>query len=136
MNEFQEEVLAYLNDIEDRLIRVERVGAALHPKVNALLRASDLEILMELEQMADFKDLADNVAKIKGTVASTKAFIQGLKTKIEELAAGMDDTQDQAAVMALAAELGSTEADLAAAIAANPDPGGSTGGVGGSTGGV
>lgn len=130
MNEFQEEVLAYLNDIEDRLIRVERVGAALHPKINSLLRAAEIDFLMEIDQMADFKDLADNVAKIKGTVASTKAFIQGLKTKIEELAAGMDDTQDQAAVMALAAELSGAETELAAAIAANPAPpvGGSTAG--------
>lgn len=122
MNEFQEEVLAYLNDIEDRLIKMQRNGAALHLKVNSLLRAAELDFLMEIDQMADFKDLADNVAKIKGTVASTKAFIQGLKTKIEELAAGMDDTQDQAAVMALAAELSGAETELAAAIATNPGP--------------
>lgn len=103
----------------ERLGRLERMVGALHPKLNSLLRAAEIEINLELENMADFKELADNVAKIKGTVASTKAFIQGLKAKIEELAAGMDDGPDQVAVVALAAELGSTEADLAAAIAAN-----------------
>jgi len=115
----------------ERLGRIERMVAALHPKINSLLQASDIQYFMELDQMADFKELADNVTKIKGTVASTKAFIQGLKAKIEELAAGMDDGPDQAAVVALAAELGSTEADLAAAIVANPTPptGGSMGGV-------
>lgn len=106
----------------ERLGRLERMVGALHPKINSLLRAAEIEINLELEQMADFKDLADNVAKIKGTVASTKSFIQGLKAKIEELAAGMNDADDQAAVVALAAELGSTEAELAAAIAANPEP--------------
>jgi short-subunit dehydrogenase involved in D-alanine esterification of teichoic acids len=113
----------------ERLDRIERMVGALHPKLNSLIRAANLTIDLELENMADFKDLADQVTKIKGTVNSTKAFIQGLKARIEELAAGFNDTADQAAIMALAAELGGTETELAAAIAANPDPGVSTGGI-------
>lgn len=103
----------------ERLGRLERMVFGVHRKLDSLIRAANIEFQMEIEQMADFKALADEVTKIKGTVASTKAFIQGLKAKIEELAAGMNDGPDQAAVVALAAELGSTEADLANAIAAN-----------------
>ena len=111
----------------ERLGRLERMVAALHPKINSLLRVAEIEINLELENMANFQELADQVAKIKGTVASTKAFVQGLKTKIEELGAGMNDAEDQAAVVALAAELAGAETELAEAIAANPT--GSTGGV-------
>lgn len=109
-------------DPNERFDRLERMVAALHPKMNSLLRASDQSFFMELDQMANFQELADNVAKIKGTVASTKAFIQGLKTKLEEAAAGMNDTEDQAAIVALSAELSGAETELTAAITANPEP--------------
>jgi len=95
---------------------------AIEQMLRSLLRNSNLDLELEFLQMADFKELADKVTLIKGTVNSTKAFIQGLKAKIEELAAGMDDGPDQAAVAALAAELGGAEAELASAIAANPNP--------------
>lgn len=88
---------------------------------------AETELSLELQQMADFSSLVAEVSKIRGTVASTKAFVQGLKTKIEELGAGMNDAEDQAAVVALAAELAGAETELAEAIAANPT--GSTGGV-------
>jgi hypothetical protein len=95
---------------------------ALHPKLNSLIRAANLEIDLELEQMADFTELVAKVEKIRGTAESTKTFIQGLKARIEELAAGMNDTEDNAAIMALAADLGNVESSLATAIQANPEP--------------
>jgi hypothetical protein len=105
---------------KQRLHRIERSLASLHYKIDSLLRSQNLEILMEYSQMADFTVLAADVAKIKGTVASTKVFIQGLKARIEELAAGVSDTADQAAIMALAADLGATETALADAIVTDP----------------
>jgi hypothetical protein len=113
----------------ERLGRIEHGVKMLHRKIDMLMTAQSIELIMETENMANFAELAEKVTKISGTVNSTKVFIQGLKARIEELAAGFNDTADQAAIMALAAELGGTEAALAEAIVANPDNGGSMGGV-------
>lgn len=110
----------------ERLTRLERMGAALHRKVDSLLRAANLEVIMELEQMADFTALVNQVAKIRGAAASTNAFVVGLKKQIDDLAAGMNDAEDQAKVEALAADIDAISATLPQAIAV--DPGASMGG--------
>lgn len=109
----------------EHLANLERMARVLNRKLDSLLSASNLTIELEIMNMADFKELADTVAKIKGTVNSSKAVISGLRARIEEMAAGFNDTADQAAIMALSAELGASEAELARAIAT--EPGGSTG---------
>lgn len=110
----------------ERLARLERMGEALHRKVDALLRAANIEIHMEIEQMADFSKLVAEVAKIKGAAASTTAFVAGLQKQVADLAAGMNDEEDQSKVEALAADIAAISATLPQAIAA--DPGGSMGG--------
>ncbi len=108
-------------------------------KMNALLRSqwnimNALNIVIENQddlidigedQMANFTELAATVTKIKGTVDSGKAVLRDLRIKIEELAAASNDEADQAAISALAAELGAAETALAEAIA-TPGTGGST----------
>jgi hypothetical protein len=109
--------------------RMERRLAVMDRKLDALLIAQNIELNLEIQNMADFSELIAKVEKINGTVASTKVTIQGFKAKIEELAGQISDTDDQAKVMELAASIGAIEGELAAAIAANPDTGGSQGGV-------
>lgn len=113
----------------ERLIRMERRVEALHRKVDSLLRAANLDIILEIEQMADFTDLIAKVEKMRGRVESTNAFVAGLKKQIEDLAADMSDEEDQAKILALAADVGALTDKLPQAIDANPGPGGSMGGI-------
>lgn len=109
---------------QERLGRLERLVIALHVKINSLMRIQDFEIDMEFSQMADFTELVAKVEKIRGAAASTNAFVVGLKKQIEDLAAGMNDAEDQAKVMALAADVDAISDTLPQAIAADPSLGG------------
>lgn len=102
----------------DERIGLERMVIALHGKVNSLLRAANLTIELEFSQMADFTELVAKVEKIRGVAASTNAFVAGLKKQIEDLAAGMNDADDQAKVLALAADIDAIADTLPQAIAA------------------
>lgn len=81
-----------------------------------------------------FDALIKEVADARGGRESAKVMIAGLVEELKAAKAAMADPADQAKIDALAAELEASEAAFADAVVANP--GGSTGGVSGSTGGV
>lgn len=110
--------------LDERVDHIERMVISLHGKVNSLLRAANIELEMELSQMADFTELVAKVEKIRGAAASTNVFIVGLKKQIEDLAKDMNDEEDQAKVMALAADIDAISETLPKAI-----EGGSMGGI-------
>ena len=138
MNEFQKEVLAYLNNIEDRLIRIEPMIAGLQRFTYAVANS---EYRRDMRTMADFSRLNEKVSKMTSIAESIKAMNDGLKTErdaaVAELAAvKAADQVDQAAVDAAEAKLAEVTAALEAitAVASGtpvvlpPDTGGSTGG--------
>lgn len=77
--------------------------------------------------MADFTKLVKEVAGMRGAAESTNVFIAGLEKQVDDLAAGMNDEEDQSKVEALAADIAAISATLPQAIA--NDPGASTGGI-------
>lgn len=118
-------------------------------KLNALLRnqrsmmhAQELEIELELQQMADFTKLNAKVAGIKDIATSLNTMFTGvvaerdnLKKELAELKAA--DAVDQEAVDAAEAAVADAQHTIEAlqAVAAGtpivlpPDPGGSTAGI-------
>ena len=121
-----------------RLDRLERMIAAIHPKLNSLLRAANLTIDLGLENMADFTSLNAKVSKLTSIAESEKAMNDGLKAERDVLAAKVTelmaaDVADQVALDAANASLATVNATLEAltAVASNTpvDTGGSTGGV-------
>lgn len=117
-----EELLARMTSMEHLMYHVVRGQVG-------IMRALKLEINMEINRMADFTKLIDEVTKIKGAAASTNAFVAGLQKQLADLASRMNDDADQAAVEALSADLAAVSASLPQAVAANPDAGASAGGI-------
>jgi threonine synthase len=114
--------LTHKHTTPTRLARIER---ALHRIEHAL----NISTNMEIEQMIDLSRIIQEVSETRGVAASTKALVTKLKAKIEELAGQVSDPADQQKINELAAELGVANDEIAAAVAENPDTGGSTGGV-------
>lgn len=106
--------------VRSHLSRVER-------KIDALMHAQNLEIELEIMQMADFSRLITEVEATRGAAESTRKFVEGLEAKLAELSEGMNDEADQAKVEELAEELAKIRDSLPKAVVANP--GGSTGGI-------
>lgn len=111
--------------LDERVDHIERMVISLHGKVNSLLRAANITIEMELEQMADFSALVAKVEKIRGAAASSKVAFDEIRKQLKDLAEGMNDEEDQAKVAALATELDAIADTLPQAIEA----GGSMGGI-------
>lgn len=119
----------------ERFDRLERMGEALHSKINSLLRAANIDFLMEIRQMADFTALNAKVSKMSDLAASFKTMTDGLKAERDaardELAAvKAADQVDQDAVNAAEAKLAEVTAALEAitAVATGTPVGGSVGG--------
>ena len=106
----------------ERLSRLERMVAALHPKINSLLRAANIEFLMELEQMAEFSKLNAEVSKNTDLIGSIKTMADGLKAERDAVKAELDalkaaDALDQGAVDAAEEKLAAANAALEALTA-------------------
>ncbi len=100
-----------------RLARIER-------KLDAIMRAQNLEIEMEFEQMVDLSNITREVEETRGATASTKVLVKGLYAKIKELKS--NNPAEQAKIDELAASLQASQDELASAVEENPA--GSTGG--------
>lgn len=68
----------------------------------------------------DITNLTDAVTKAKGAQASAKTLITEFAKEVTRLAA--QPTVDPTALQALADDMNAASDDLAAAVAANPDP--------------
>lgn len=127
--------MAFLDVISvlSSLRRIERL-------LRELLRAQNIELEMEYEQMLDLSNITREVEETKGGVASAKKAFELLGKKIDELKGQISNPADQAKVDELSAGLQAAQDDLAAAIAANPDANevgtGATGSTGASIGGA
>lgn len=106
---------------------VERLLRSIHRNQYKIMSALNLTINMEIEQMADFAKLIAEVEATRGAAESTRIFVEGLEAKIADVAADMNDEDDQAKVEELASQLAKIRESLPKAVAANP--GGSTGGI-------
>ena len=117
-----------------RLDRLERMIAAIHPKLNSLLRAANLTIDLGLENMADFTSLNAKVSKLASIAESVKAMNDGLKAERDALTAKVTelmaaDVADQVALDAANANLAAVNATLEALTAVVDNTGVSTGGI-------
>lgn len=110
-------------EVVERLRGIERT-------LNRLMNRSDIEIGLETLQMINLSKIGREVTETRGAAASAKLALEKLSAKIKELADQMTSPEDQAAVDALADELDAAQADIAAAIAANPGTTGPTGTTG------
>jgi len=120
--------------LDMRLDRLERTIRTLHQKVDSLLRAANLTMYLEIEQMADFTALNARVAKLTSVTESIKTMNDGLKVERDALKSEIEslkaaDQIDQGAVDAAEASLATTNAVLDAIAAVASNTGGSTGGV-------
>lgn len=119
----------------ERLANLERMGRALHRKIDSLLIAANIELEMEFSQMADFSRLNANVTKLTDIAVSLKTMSDGLRAERDALKVELDtlkaaDQLDQDAVDAAEASLATANATLAAltAVAVNTPVGGSVAG--------
>jgi hypothetical protein len=96
----------YLTDIDVRLSRIER-------SIGTLMRASELELELDLMAQADIDKLRAQVEKNNQVGESAVTLITGLAAQIREMA------DDPAELQALAAQLESNAARLGEAISAN-----------------
>lgn len=137
-NEFQKEVLAYLNDIQDGQKKLAMmIGRSFQGIVQSVEEIGE-EIMTEL---SDAVDSIEAGAEADGNADNAAmAMLVKLSDLVKATAANGTDPAMVARVNAVAAAMKSRAQALADAVVANtpadPNPGGSTGGVGGSTGGV
>lgn len=113
--------------------------ARLERKLDALMSAQNLELLMEMTEMADFKKLIEEVRATKGAADSTRKFVQGLESRLSEMSSNMNDDEDQRQVEELSKELAAIRETLPHAVEENTDtgvPGSGQSNPGGSTGGI
>lgn len=125
----------------ERLRRIERLLFGVHRKLDSLLRAQNLEIDLELEQMFNLDKMNASIAKIRDIASSVKAAYDGVIAQrdaaVAELAAvKADDAADQEKLTAAEANLAAAEAMLetlksiaeGTPVVLPPDTGGSTAG--------
>jgi len=111
------------SDIPAALYRIERDVRSIRSAVNYLLQRVQLVIDKENTMSAELDALKAQVAETIGVEQSAVTLLNGVNAKLTDLAnqlaaAGIDN----AAVLALSADLKSNTDALAAAVAANPAP--------------
>lgn len=137
-NEFQKEVLAYLNDIQDGQKELARmIGRSFQGIVQSVEEIGE-EIMTEL---SDAVDSIEAGAEADGNADNAAmAMLVKLSDLVKATAANGTDPAMVARINAVAAAMKARAQALADAVVANtpadPTTGGSTGGIGGSTGGV